>query len=849
MSFLGGFQQGQLYLCIDVACFMPQEAEAEVLDHNDGYFNTRSKKKKGKRSMVDEDDFFSSLSAMDTMPKYVELLKFKYLRSGIKLWGMITEIRATEMTVSLAHGLKGRVLLENASDTIPRGAGLKGEDSNATFHLNAYFSLGSYVRCVIVKVTGKQDNHNRKAIDLSTRVSDVNKGLRSDALCEGTCMTGCVKSVEDHGYMIDFGIKGTSGFLKKSQCPRDLLQGSNLDVVVASLKRDGHAIVSADPQDVDSCVTKEWPGIDVNSLLPGSLVNVKVRHVLSDGLAVSFLTFFNGTIDQFHLDKPLSNFKEGQTMKARILWCNSEDKKVSLSILPHLISRSLPSLPSHGEIFETAIVTRVDPGLGIALNLPGKEKESDSVWEAYAHISNLSDKKVEDIHRCHKLGQVVPCRVIGLRPIDGLASVSLKPSVIEGTLIDLSEIKAGLRVTGIIEKVDDTCLKLRLSPHLKAHVPALHFSDASHKKAHKKFKEGQVVNGKVLEVDREKKKIIVTLKQTLLESKYPILTSFEDASTGIRSHGVVTGIREKGIYVTFFNNFFGFIGKDHLGIKTSQSPQDAFTVGQVVKARVTGVNSRSQTLRLSLLSKKQVAENAIRSDTLSSIQPGQIVQGEIKDILKAKQADACVNGYTVKLDSLDGKEILAKLDVAHLADHPVACQAFADVLQVGSRLTNLIVLEKLDSIQRARVTNKASMRDAIIAGKMPENIDNLKVGSVIPGYVASVTADAVYVRFLNRLTGRAPLSQISDSFVSDPNSLFRIGMSVRAAISHIDLEKQTVGISLKESLCSEPNGLYIQSLFTDLEYASRYDKEALELDWASDLMPGSTGEFSSAFWL
>ncbi len=31
------------------------------------------------------------------------------------------------------------------------------------------------------------------------------------------------------------------------------------------------------------------------------LVNAKVRHVLSDGLLVSFLTFFNGTIDCFHV--------------------------------------------------------------------------------------------------------------------------------------------------------------------------------------------------------------------------------------------------------------------------------------------------------------------------------------------------------------------------------------------------------------------------------------------------------------------------------------------------------------------------------------------------------------------
>ena len=37
------------------------------------------------------------------------------------------------------------------------------------------------------------------------------------------------------------------------------------------------------------------------SLQPGALVAARVRSVLSDGLLVSFLTFFSGTIDPFHL--------------------------------------------------------------------------------------------------------------------------------------------------------------------------------------------------------------------------------------------------------------------------------------------------------------------------------------------------------------------------------------------------------------------------------------------------------------------------------------------------------------------------------------------------------------------
>ena len=50
------------------------------------------------------------------------------------------------------------------------------------------------------------------------------------------------------------------------------------------------------------------------------------------------------------------------------------------------------------------------------------------------------------------------------------------------------------------------------------------------------------------------------------------------------------------------------------------------------------------------------------------------------------------------------------------------------------------------------------------------------------GFVASATPDAVFVRFLGHVTGRAGLSQLSDTFVSDPRRCFREGQSVRAQV-------------------------------------------------------------------
>ena len=45
--------------------------------------------------------------------------------------------------------------------------------------------------------------------------------------------------------------------------------------------------VSADPRAAARSVVKEWEGLTMGSLLPGMLVNARVRSVLADGLAVS----------------------------------------------------------------------------------------------------------------------------------------------------------------------------------------------------------------------------------------------------------------------------------------------------------------------------------------------------------------------------------------------------------------------------------------------------------------------------------------------------------------------------------------------------------------------------------
>ena len=71
------------------------------------------------------------------------------------------------------------------------------------------------------------------------------------------------------------------------------------------------------------------------------------------------------------------------------------------------------------------------------------------------------------------------------------------------------------------------------------------------------------------------------------------------------------------------------------------------------------------------------------------------------------------------------------------------------------------------------------------AATMPRAFADVKLHLVAPGYVHSVAADAVYVHFLGRVSGRAGLPQLSDVFVSDPRQHFKAGQSVRAQVVQV----------------------------------------------------------------
>ena len=97
-----------------------------------------------------------------------------------------------------------------------------------------------------------------------------------------------VKSIEDHGYIVDFGVEGKTGFLLRKNssefiksCNRGkpLCRGHVVQCLVLPGASARAVPVSINPSAVQETLLPGDSLVGVNALLPGMLVNAAVKAV------------------------------------------------------------------------------------------------------------------------------------------------------------------------------------------------------------------------------------------------------------------------------------------------------------------------------------------------------------------------------------------------------------------------------------------------------------------------------------------------------------------------------------------------------------------------------------------
>ncbi|CAL5439115.1 unnamed protein product [Camellia sinensis] len=736
------------------------EFESGERELNNNNYKNKNKMLQKRNHSAEEDDLGSLFGdgISGKLPRFANKITLKNISPGMKLWGVIAEVNEKDIVISLPGGLRGLVRASEAFDPISDN---KVKDVETNF-LSSIYHVGQLVSCIVLQLGDDKKEKGKRKIWLSLRLALLHKTLTLDVIQEGMVITAYVKSIEDHDYILHFGLPSFTGFMSKnSQAESREIRvniGQLLQGVVKSVNKTRKVVyLSSDADMVSKCVTKELKGISIDLLIPGMMVNACVQSTLENGIMLSFLTYFTGTVDIFHLQKafPTSNWKDdynqNKKVNARILFIDTFTRAVGLTLSPHLLWSSffgsIMQLVKTGDIFDHSKVIRVDRGFGLLLEVP----TSPIPTPAY---------DVRKLEKNFKQGSHVRVQILGFRHLEGLAMGVLKSSAFKGSVFTHSDVKPGMVVRAKVTVVDNFGAIVQFPSGVKSLCPLRHMSEFEIAKPRKKFQVGAELQFRVLGC--KSKRITVTHKKTLLNQCLELLVH-TDATEGLITHGWITKIENHGCFVRFYNEYRDLPqGISELGLEPGDDPTLLYHVEQVVKCRVTSSVPASRRINLSFV----MTPARVTDDDVAKL--GTIVSGVVERVTPhAAIVRVNAKGYTK-----------GTICAEHLSDHQGIFSVFKkkglfkaaffhclltfkallhracgfDEICLEARIyaesNNLILTAKYSLIKSAK--------------QLPAEVSQICPHSIIHGYVCNLIESGCFVRYIERLTGFSPRSKATD---------------------------------------------------------------------------------------
>ncbi|MCF7864085.1 MAG: 30S ribosomal protein S1 [Kiritimatiellales bacterium] len=286
------------------------------------------------------------------------------------------------------------------------------------------------------------------------------------------------------------------------------------------------------------------------------------------------------------------------------------------------------------------------------------------------------------------------------------------------------------------------------------------------------LKVGDKLNVMILEVDLEKERISLGLKQTLenpwedIESRFPI---------GARVHGKVVNLAPYGAFIELEEGIEGLVHVSEMSwTKRIQRASDVFALGDEVDAVVLSVSTEEKKISLGV---RQIEDN-----------PWEVVAGKypIGSLVTGKVRNFTSYGAFVELEEgVDGMIHVSDMSWTRKVNHP------SETLQKGDEVET-IVLEIDASSQRISLGLKQAQNDPW-AGI----VDRYPVGAKVSGVVTKISSFGAFVEIEEGIDGLVHISQLSDEHVERVKDILNVGDTIEARVVKVDPIEHRIGLSVK----------------------------------------------------
>jgi small subunit ribosomal protein S1 len=286
------------------------------------------------------------------------------------------------------------------------------------------------------------------------------------------------------------------------------------------------------------------------------------------------------------------------------------------------------------------------------------------------------------------------------------------------------------------------------------------------------LKVGQEIDVVVLDVNKEKERVSLGLKQKManpwdqIETKFPI---------GTKVKGKVVSLVPYGAFVQLEPGVEGLIHVTELSwTKRIAKPSDVLKQDQEIEAVVLGINREEQKISLGV---RQLESNPW-DNAAAKYTVGTKVKGKVRNLTSY--------GAFVELEEgIDGMVHVSDMSWTRKVNHP------SEVMKKGDDV-EATVLEVDRPNQRIALGMKQLGTDPWA------NIDVLyKVGDLVSGKVTKLASFGAFVGLQHEIDGLVHISQISEERVEKIRNVLKVGQDVNARVVKIDRGERRIGLSIK----------------------------------------------------
>ena len=511
---------------------------------------------------------------------------------------------------------------------------------------------------------------------------------------------------------------------------------------------------------------KQQASVQDSQFKPGSIIEGTVSAVKGDDVFVDIGYKSEGVVS---LDEFADKEAVKPGLKFQVMLRDLENDKTGMVVLSKKAAddqirwEKVLAQYTEGCVVNGTIRSQVRGGLlvdidGVEAFLPGSQVDVMSVRDLAPYIGQTFDFKVIKISNERK------------------NIIISRRELIEGTMAEkkaalLASLQKGEIRKGRVKNITDFGAFIDLD----GIDGLLHITDMSWgriKHPSEMLKVGQELDVMVLDVDQEKERISLGLKQT---TENPWSTISEQFPVGSRVQGKVVNLAAYGAFVEIAPGIEGLVNISEFSwTKRVARASDMLNVGDEIMVQVLSVDSENQKIALGI---RQTQENPWDS-VMDRYPVGSRVKGKVRNWTQY--------GAFVELeDGIDGMIHVTDLSWTRRPAHPSEC------LQKGQEV-EAIVLDVNPKEQRISLGLKQAQTDpwADIASKYA-------VGAIIKGKVSKVASFGAFVELEEGVDGLVHISQISDQRIEKVKDALQIGQEVEARVVKVDRGERRIGLSIK----------------------------------------------------